>query len=95
MLLGDLLMINVIGYSEGYAGGLGLRLPEPMRRALTLEIGMQNAGLGATLAGTYFSAEAAIPAALYTFGCMFTGTILARIWAGRDPTASTKTITEE
>ena len=40
-------------------------------------------GLGATLAKTYFSAEAAIPAALFTFGCMFTGTVLARWWAAR------------
>ena len=59
-LLAALLMINVLGYLAGYGGGFALRLPEPMRRALTLEIGMQNAGLGATLAGTYFSPAAAI-----------------------------------
>lgn len=82
-LLGGLLVINVLGYLSGYGGGFALRLPEPMRRALTLEIGMQNAGLGATLAKDFFAPEAAIPAALYTFGCMFTGTILARIWASR------------
>ena len=89
-LLGGLLTINLLGYLAGYGGGFGLRLPEPMRRALTLEIGMQNAGLGAALAANYFSPEAAIPAALYTFGCMFTGTILARIWANRNPETSDK-----
>lgn len=85
VLVGSLALINVVGYLAGYGGGWALRLPEPMRRALTLEIGMQNAGLGATLAKTFFSDEAAIPAALFTFGCMFTGTILARLWANMEP----------
>lgn len=78
-----LLALNLGGYLAGAVGGLSLRLPRPMRRALTLEIGMQNAGLGATLAVDLFGQNAveAIGPALYTFGCMFTGTILARIWA--------------
>ena len=82
-LLLALLLLNLGGYSLGAVGGLALRLSGPMRRALTLEIGMQNAGLGATLAVELFgqnSAEAVAPA-IYTFGCMFTGTILARLWA--------------
>jgi BASS family bile acid:Na+ symporter len=58
-----------------------------MRRALTLEIGMQNAGLGTVLAvGLFPDAPAAtIPTAAYTFGCMLTGTLLAQIWALRSP----------
>lgn len=82
-----LLFVNVAGYAAGYAGGWVMRLPDPMRRALTLEIGMQNAGLGATLATQLFPDRpaAAIAPALYTFGCMLTGTILARLWATRAP----------
>jgi BASS family bile acid:Na+ symporter len=82
-VFGALLAVNIGGYLAGYFGGKLLRFPEPMRRALTLEIGMQNAGLGATLATRLFPDEpaTALPAALYTFGCMFTGTILARVWA--------------
>jgi len=77
-----LLTVNLAGYAAGYGGGRLMRLPNPMRRALTLEIGMQNAGLGTTLAmGLFPDERIALPAALYTFGCMFTGTILARIWA--------------
>jgi BASS family bile acid:Na+ symporter len=64
-----------------------LRLDEPMRRALILEIGMQNAGLGTTLASKLFRDQpgAMIPSALYTFGCMLTGTILAWYWGRRPP----------
>ncbi len=81
-LIAALFMVNLAGYAAGYSGGRLMKLPEPMRRALTLEIGMQNAGLGTTLAmGLFADERIALPAALYTFGCMFTGTILARVWA--------------
>jgi BASS family bile acid:Na+ symporter len=82
-LLQVLLYINAGGYAAGYLGGWLMRLPEDMRRALTLEIGMQNAGLGATLATQLFPQQpaVAIAPAMYTFGCMMTGTLLARLWA--------------
>ncbi|MCO6459078.1 MAG: bile acid:sodium symporter family protein [Pirellulaceae bacterium] len=91
VLVAALLLINLGGYLAGYLGGWGLRLPESMRRALTLEIGMQNAGLGATLASQLFPDEpaTAIAPALYTFGCMLTGTLLAAVWSrGRPPEGS-------
>ena len=79
-LLWALVLLNIGGYLAGTAGGFLMRLPRPMRRALTLEIGMQNAGIGAVLAGDFFSPGAAVAPAFYTFGCMLTGTVLARIW---------------
>jgi BASS family bile acid:Na+ symporter len=92
-LLWALLAVNLGGYLAGYTGGLVLRLPEPMRRALTLEIGMQNAGLGAVLALDLFkttsSDEIAVAPAMYTFGCMLTGTMLATGWSFF-PTATEK-----
>jgi bile acid:Na+ symporter, BASS family len=90
-LIVSLLLVNAAGYAAGYAGGAAMRLPEPMRRALTLEIGMQNAGLGATLATQLFPDRpaAALAPALYTFGCMLTGTFLARLWSSR-PTAKSR-----
>lgn len=81
-LLGILAAINIGGYLAGYFGGVATKIPEPMRRALTLEVGMQNAGAGTALAIHLFgeSSPATIPCVLYTFGCMLTGTILATIW---------------
>ncbi len=83
LILAAALSLNLGGYAVGLAGGRLLGLPDGMRRALTLEIGMQNAGLGTALASKLFVDQPAvmIPTALYTFGCMFTGTILARYWA--------------
>jgi BASS family bile acid:Na+ symporter len=87
-----LMAINLLGYAAGYGGAMLMRLPIPMRRALTLEVGMQNAGLGTTLAMGLFGAvtEAAIPTAIYTFGCMFTGTVLANVWSGISSTVASK-----
>lgn len=82
-LVMTLLSINVGGYLAGAIGSRFLKLPPGMRRALTLEIGMQNAGLGSVLAANYFGHAAALAPALYTFGCMFTGTVLARVWSCR------------
>ena len=81
-LLLALAVVNAGGYLAGYFGGAAFRLPEPMRRALTLEVGMQNAGAGIALAKKLFGDDspAVIPCILYTFGCMLTGTILATIW---------------
>lgn len=84
-LIAVLLVVNLLGYTAGFVGGRVLRLPDTMRRALTLEVGMQNAGLGTILAGQLFNGQKIVelPPALYTFGCMLTGTILAQLWAVR------------
>jgi BASS family bile acid:Na+ symporter len=84
-LLRALLCVNVLGYLAGALGSRLMRLPPAMRRALTLEVGMQNAGLGATLALELFPDRpaTAIPAAAYTFGCMLTGSLLAAWWGWR------------
>lgn len=79
-----LLLINGLGYLAGYYAGAAVRMAEPLRRALTIEVGMQNCGLGTTLALSLFpGTTAAIPTAVYTFGCMFTGSLLATWWARR------------
>ncbi len=85
-VIGALAGINLLGYVVGYWGGAALRFPEGVRRALTIEIGMQNAGLGVVLAHRLFGAypEAAIPPALFTVGSMLTATALVQWWVWRD-----------
>jgi BASS family bile acid:Na+ symporter len=84
-LLLALLLINVLGYLSGYLAGRLVGMNDSMRRALTLEVGMQNCGLGTTLVLRLFPGDeyvaATIPTAAYTFGCVFTATILALFWS--------------
>lgn len=86
-LAAALLAINLGGYAAGYFFGKALGFGESYRRALTLEVGMQNAGLGVTIALRFFPNQpaAALPPALFAFGCMFTGTLLAYAWSWRPP----------
>jgi BASS family bile acid:Na+ symporter len=85
-VLGALAGINLVGYLVGYWGGAALRFPEGVRRALTIEMGMQNAGLGVTLAHELFPKipEASIPPAIFTVGSMLTATLLVQAWVWRD-----------
>jgi len=85
-VIGALAGINLVGYLVGYWGGAALKFPEGVRRALTIEIGMQNAGLGVSLAGQLFPnfPDAAVPPALFTVGSMLTATLLVQLWVWRD-----------
>jgi BASS family bile acid:Na+ symporter len=85
-LVGALLAVLLLGCAAGWAGALAMRLSTPMRRALVLGVGMQNAGLGTVLALGLFTDRpaTAIPPAIYTFGSMFIGTLMARAWAEYD-----------
>ena len=76
------LALNILGYVVGVVAGKAFGIEVGMRRALAIEIGMQNAGLGTAMASTIFAdrPQVLIPTALFTFGCMFTGTILASWW---------------
>ncbi|MEO1996608.1 MAG: bile acid:sodium symporter family protein [Planctomycetaceae bacterium] len=97
LLLLALLLVNVIGYTVGWSSGRVMRLPVGMRKALVLEVGMQNAGLGATMAQQLFAGRdlVALPPALYTFGCMMTGTILAQLWSSRSSDDPSDTVTTD
>ncbi|MCX7727239.1 MAG: bile acid:sodium symporter family protein, partial [Chitinispirillaceae bacterium] len=48
-----------------------------------IEVGMQNAGLGAVLGLKHFSASAALPSALFATWCVITASLLAGIWRNR------------
>jgi BASS family bile acid:Na+ symporter len=48
-------------------------------------VGMQNSGLGAALATQYFSAAAALPAAVFSVWHNLSGSALAARWSRRSP----------
>ena len=81
-IIAAVVILNFLGFLAGYFGGTALRITPAMRRALTIEVGMQNAGLGTALATRYFAdqPEAALFCASYTFECMAAGVVLAQIF---------------
>jgi BASS family bile acid:Na+ symporter len=80
LVLAAVLILNVYGLAAGYGVGSLFGLGVKRRRTLTIEIGMQNAGLGATLALAHLGPQAAIPAAIFVFVCILTASGLACFW---------------
>ena len=76
---------NVCGLALGYLIALALRLAEPKRRALCIEVGMQNSGLAASLAAVHFAAYpmAAVPGAIFSVWHNISGVIAARLFGGQ------------
>lgn len=76
---------NLLGYGIGYAIGKSFRMPVAARRAIAIEVGMQNSGLAAGLATIHFSPAAALPAAIFSVWHNVSGSLLASYWGRRDP----------
>jgi BASS family bile acid:Na+ symporter len=77
---------NVCGLALGYLLAAALRLAEPKRRALCIEVGMQNSGLAASLAAAHFAAYpmAAVPGAIFSVWHNISGALVARLFANSD-----------
>lgn len=72
---------NFFGLVLGYLAGMIYGFDTKRKRTLSLEVGMQNAGLGAVLALKHISDQSALPCALFAVWCIVTATILAQIWS--------------
>ncbi len=74
---------NVFGLGIGYLIGWLLGLNKAKRRAISIEVGMQNSGLATSLATIHFAAlpMAAIPGAIFSVWHNISGAVLARIYA--------------
>ncbi|WP_392552107.1 bile acid:sodium symporter family protein [Orbus wheelerorum] len=74
---------NGIGLLGGYWGGRLLGFDEATCRTMSLEVGMQNSALAATLGTTYFTALTALPAAVFSVWHNISGSLLAGYWQGK------------
>ena len=75
------IMHNLLGYLCGYLIGVFFKMDLPRKKAVAIEIGMQNSGLATTLAGTAFPnlAMATVPGAIFSVWHNISGAILAGI----------------
>ncbi len=75
---------NLLGLLLGYGAGSALGAAEPKKRAIAVEVGMQNSGLAAALAMAHFNPAAAIPGAIFSVWHNISGPILATWWTRED-----------
>ena len=79
LLIGMVISVNLIGYLLGAGLARIYGFDRRHQVALSIEIGMQNAGLGVVLALRHFSPETALPAALFAVWCVLTAAV-ATLW---------------
>ena len=77
---------NLFGLGLGYLIGRLSGMPEPKKRAVSIEVGMQNSGLASSLATLHFAAYpmATIPGAIFSVWHNISGAIVAWLYTKKD-----------
>lgn len=77
---------NTLGYMMGWLSGKLARFNTAKKRTISIEVGMQNAGLATVLASTFFAAQplAVLPCAISCAWHSISGTILAGLFQQYD-----------
>lgn len=83
LILAVVMLHNAFGFLLGYFAGRLIGLSHFDSKAISLETGMQNSGLGAALAAVHFKTNpvAAVPSAIFSFWHNISGPLLATYWA--------------
>ncbi|MCF6369448.1 bile acid:sodium symporter family protein [Rhizobium halophilum] len=83
MIFAVVVLHNGLGYLLGFFAARAFGLSLAKRKAIAIEVGMQNSGLGAALANAYFSPVAAVPSAIFSVWHNISGALLANWFSGR------------
>lgn len=86
-LLAAVLLLHLSGFGFGYVLSKLWNRSETVARTVSIEVGMQNSGLGAHLARTHFPAGSGvdIPSAISALTHCMIGSLLAAIWRRIEP----------
>ncbi|WP_134450700.1 bile acid:sodium symporter family protein [Pseudomonas aeruginosa] len=86
LIMAVVMLHNGFGLLLGYLTGKLTGMPLAQRKALAIEVGMQNSGLGAALANVHFAPLAAVPSALFSVWHNLSGSLLAALFRRLDDT---------
>jgi len=75
--------VHALGFGLGYVWAKVFGFPEKECRTVSIEVGMQNSGLGSSLAKAHFTMLAAAPCAISAFLHCVIGSVLASWWSRR------------
>lgn len=74
---------NGLGYLLGFLVAKLFNLEYDDQKAVSIEVGMQNSGLGASLAMAHFDPVSAVPSAIFSFWHNISGPIIATYWGSK------------
>ncbi|MEM9993105.1 MAG: bile acid:sodium symporter family protein, partial [Acinetobacter pittii] len=83
LILVVVILHNGLGYLLGFIAARFFKLPYADSKAIAIEVGMQNSGLGVALAAVHFAASpiTAVPSAIFSLWHNISGPALATYWA--------------
>lgn len=83
VIVGVVMLHNLSGLGLGYLIGRWLKMSSPKRKAVSIEVGMQNSGLASSLATIHFAIYpmATIPGAIFSVWHNISGAIVARLYS--------------
>lgn len=85
LILAVVILHNGFGYLLGFIAARFFKLPYTDSKAIAVEVGMQNSGLGVALAAVHFAASpiTAVPSAIFSLWHNISGPALATYWASK------------
>ncbi|EXU29457.1 sodium Bile acid symporter family protein [Acinetobacter baumannii 24845_7] len=85
LIFAGVIFHNGLGYFLGFAAARFFKLPYADSKAIAVEVGMQNSGLGVALAAVHFAASpiTAVPSAIFSLWHNISGPALATYWASK------------
>ena len=81
VIIAVVVLHNLLGYALGFGTAKIFGMTPDKVKAITIEVGMQNSGLAASLAMVHFGAAAAIPGAIFAVWHNISGSIVANYMA--------------
>lgn len=80
-LMAIVVLHNTLGLVSGYSIARIFGMDKKKARTVSIEVGMQNSGLGVVLANSNFGPLTALPSAIFSIWHNISGSILAFIWS--------------
>lgn len=87
LIFSVVILHNGFGYLLGFLCAKLLKMDYASQKAIAIEVGMQNSGLGAALATAHFSPLSAVPSAIFSVWHNLSGSLIATYWSkkGKNP----------
>ncbi|PGV53470.1 bile acid:sodium symporter family protein [Bacillus sp. AFS037270] len=81
LIFGVVILHNVLGFLLGFFFARLCGMDLAKQKAVAMEVGMQNSGLGVAIATAHFSPLAAVPSAIFSVWHNLSGSVLANIFS--------------
>lgn len=95
LIFAVVILHNSLGYLLGFLAAKLFKMNYPDQKAISIEVGMQNSGLGAALATAHFSPLSAVPSAIFSVWHNVSGSLLANYWGKKAEKANNENASSE